>query len=180
MGTISDERRKFYLEYIRKIITKRPAATIKEIGECLIDNGLHLNKNTIDKYVKKIDGERTHRISHQLVKVVSTAQDGMNIRVAKLNEIIDNPMCEPMEKIAAMREWREETTKFIETLMNSGVLEKQLGKIKLEVGEISASDDMIDKGGRIMGATIQSDYKASNLSRAYRRGGSNNRTKTNK
>lgn len=135
MGKNSKERQKQYLEQVRALIVRKPSIGIFEMQEALDRKGLHLDKNTISKYAKKIFIERTKRLNYATLNyfLAGFADEVAQVKT-RLWNLASDPMTNPMVKNLALINIIKASDMLIDRMFDAGVFEKQLGKIKTESG----------------------------------------------
>lgn len=125
---ISKEMEKLYIARIRRLLIISPEVTIMAVA-----GKLKINKDYAHKLLKKIRGEKVNRYNFYTVNaVLADFEDKMAEAERTLWTIINNTMTTNKDKVAAIRELRNNNKDIIEAMFNAGVFEKQLGRLKTE------------------------------------------------
>lgn len=131
---LSQEKNKEILESVRREMVVNPSVTIFELQDVLNQHYHHaFDKNFIGKLKNKIHRERAYRVNKRTVNYeLALLEDTINETSKILWEIVNNPETSSREKISAIRELRSAKSAFLEAMLNAGVFEPQIGKIKQE------------------------------------------------
>ncbi|OHB23137.1 MAG: hypothetical protein A2939_01940 [Parcubacteria group bacterium RIFCSPLOWO2_01_FULL_48_18] len=129
---LSKEKTKEITEAVRREIVKNPDVTIFEVQHNLNLHYEHIfDKNFIGKLKNKIHGERSYRynqitVQYELAKFEDTIQELCN----PLWAILENPNASNRDVISATREIRSAKSMLLEAMFDSGIFERQLGRVK--------------------------------------------------
>jgi hypothetical protein len=142
----SKEQVERYKTRIREIMIPNPDATIDEIVEVLTKQGLPLHRNYVGKLRDKILNDETAILSKKNIQRVGRLANTLKQTGKKLWKIILSGDATNTEIINAIKELKQAEIDFIKVLQTipGTNLDKKPEEIILK-GEISASDDMIEK-----------------------------------
>jgi len=130
----SKEQQEYHIKMIRRVLVMNPNASIREIRETLQKQRkpLKLDKDYIHKLLKKIRKERAYRIDYYtLNKKLAEFEDKISESDLRLWSIVTNKNTTNMEKIAALREIRNNNKELFDKMFDAGVFERQLGKLNV-------------------------------------------------
>lgn len=129
---------------IRREMVKNPDITIFELQDILNQHYQHtFDKNFVGKLKNKIHRERANRLNKTIGYELACLEDTINEITAILWEIIVNPNTPNREKISAMRELRTARVMLLDAMFNSGIFERQLGRIKTDGKLTPEQEDII-------------------------------------
>ena len=140
------ERQREHMGRIRRVLVLKSDATIFEVKEALNTgkNPIDLDKDYVNKMIKKIKRERNKRFeSYTVGKVLAAFQDEVEELKKNLWLIINEKKASDKNKVAAIRELRNSSKDLFDKMFDSGVFEKKLGQVK--VGLFDYVQDKQDK-----------------------------------
>ena len=125
---VSKDKQKEYISRIRRLLAIDPDMTILKVAA-----KLEIDKDYAHKLINKVRKERVTRYEHYTIhKIVADFEDKMSASDKFLMDIIQNSRALHKDKVAALRELRNNNKELYEMFFNAGIFEKQLGKIKVE------------------------------------------------
>lgn len=131
------ERQKEHIARIRQVLVMKSNATILKIKKILeedFDDPLKLDKDYINRLVNKIRGERAKRIDYYtLNQKLAEFEDKLNESDLRLWAIVNEPFSDTKNKIAALREIRNNNKELFDKMFDAGVFKRKIGEI--EIGE---------------------------------------------
>lgn len=160
MPKYNNETERLFIERIRMLVVRNPRITIMETQKALEEHPrspVHLDKDYINKLLKKIRGERATRLNHYTLGVVLAEFEDESREIKKrlwsiildvgekneVGEYIRRPPA-PITVVAAIRELRETSKVLFDKMFDAGVFARQLGQLKLE-GKLSDADELLLK-----------------------------------
>ena len=136
MPSYGKDRERYYISRIRALMVRKPDISIKEIQQTLMAHPvdpLKLHQDYINKLRKKILVERTKRLDTYTVRVhLAELEDETLDLKQRLWSIIQSKHTDAKDKIKAIKELRDSSHKLFDAMMDAGVFERQLGKLKTE------------------------------------------------
>jgi hypothetical protein len=143
MPKISTARRQYYKSKIRSIIAQNPQVSQVALGRMLKENnGLELDRKYLGSLLKDIQRERIKRLDTLTLNyALSSFQDVLTEIVAKAWEIVNDPMTERLEVLAALREIRAAHDDVFEKLFDAGVFERKLGTLDATIRNTPLPED---------------------------------------
>lgn len=131
----SEESKQYHISQIRRILVMKPDASIRETQEILTaqKRPLDLDKDYVNKLINKIRKERTRRADRYLIsEKLALIEDKLDESDWILWRMVNSSSSNNSERISALREIRQNNTKMLEILINSGLFEKQTQPKTLE------------------------------------------------
>jgi hypothetical protein len=128
------ERQKEHISAIRRVLVIKPESSILGIKEALLKRKkpLKLDKDYINKMVRKIRAERSQRLDRYTInKTLAGFQDEINELKNRLWRIIITPETSERDKISAIKELRNSSIGLFDKMFESGVFEKKLGELNV-------------------------------------------------
>ena len=142
MPSISQEKKQYYKSKIRSIIAQSPTISQVALRERLAADGLTLDRWYVAGLLKDIQAERTKRLNRATLNyALASFQDVMTEIVAKAWEIVNDPMSERGEVLAALREIRAAHNDVFTKLFDAGVFERHLGTIDATIRNTPLPDE---------------------------------------
>ena len=124
MPKYSKEHEKEFIAKIHQVLVYNPNASILTIQKFLSANGTALDKDYINRLLKKIRGERANRYSHQMEKmVVAKIEDLTNYLNTKLLKI-EQSTSNDMVKIMAIRQINIQILNLFKIQRDAGVFKE--------------------------------------------------------
>lgn len=137
MPAYSKEKEREFIGKIRIILVKKPDATIFQVQEILAKNKVKLDKNYVSKLIRKITQERANRYNNIAAKdAIAKFEDFIKTWEKELQDIINNPQSQKV-KIAAIKQIIWQYERLLNMQFDAGVFERQLGKMKNEITNVS-------------------------------------------
>lgn len=129
MPKYSEELRQWHTTRIRNILVRYPSATILQIQDTLSKHAtepLSLNKDYINKLVRKIRTEKIHRMDRRMVThYLAEFEDKVRQIEAECWAILSDAKTEPGDRVKALKEIREANISLFDKMFDSGVFEKK-------------------------------------------------------
>ena len=148
---LSDETRKYHESLVRKALVRKTDMPLWEIQKHVEKTlGRTLSKDYVNKIRGKIIRRRAHMQSSNLVALLSEKKERLDEVANVLWEIVKHPSPTKdgaMAKIRALQELREWHNDYLQTLFDSGVFERELGRIKGD--NVSIVVDLVKLGREI-------------------------------
>ena len=144
----SKERQQEHISQIRRILVVKPEASILDIKESLSKqrSPLDLDKDYINKLVKKMRKERASRLDYYTInKVLAEFQDEVEELKKRLWIIIANPGSSERNKIAAIRELRTSSKDLFDKMFDAGVFKRKLGEVQIGKSLSKEEQDLISR-----------------------------------
>jgi hypothetical protein len=142
MPKISTERRQYYKSKIRSVIVQSPQISQVALAERLKGDGLELDRKYLGSLLNDIHVERVKRLNTLTLNyALSAFQDVMTEIVSKAWEIVNDPMSERGEVLAALREIRAAHDDVFEKLFDAGVFERKLGTLDATIRNTPLPDE---------------------------------------
>ncbi len=142
MPELSPKTKQYHKQRVRSLMVQQPMITIVGMQKHLDVDGLHLDRGYIASLVRAIQTERIKRAdTWTLNYALSAFQDTMTEIVAKAWEIVNDPMAERLERLAALREIRAANNDVFTKLFDAGVFERKLGTIDATIRSTPLSDE---------------------------------------
>ncbi len=122
-----------YMSKIRRLMIIDSDMSAVEMQRQLEENGLHLDREYIGRLRDKIWRERSQKLNyHTLQKALSMFIDAMGENARMSWEIALSNISTRKEKLMALREIRAAHRDAFDKLFESGVFERQLGRLKTD------------------------------------------------
>src|SRR3972149_1769275 len=135
MAKYSKETTRYHLERIRALVVRNPKLTIFEIKAALekMPEKYNFDKDYIHRLLRKINGDRAYRLNYYTVNEwLARYEDEIQELKKKLWAVTQSPAAKPGEKVLAIRELRASSSDLFDKLFDSGVFERNLGRLKIE------------------------------------------------
>jgi len=142
MPRISQEHKQYYKSRIRSILAQDHQITQRALQERLKRDGLELDRQYLAALLNSIYAERTKRLDTvTLTTALASFQDVMTEIVRHAWEIVNDPMAERNEVLAALREIRAAHNDVFEKLFDAGVFERKLGELNMNIRNVPLEDE---------------------------------------
>ena len=137
MPAYSKEKEGEFIGQIRMIIVQKPDIHILQIQKALKDGGISLDKNYINKLIKKIRGERANRYNNAAANVaIAKFEDFVKLMSQELMKIVKTPDDQHV-KVKAIKQLVEQYKDVLNLQFDMGVFERQIGKVKSDITNIA-------------------------------------------
>lgn len=137
MPKYSEELRQWHTTRIRNILVRFPSATILQVQDTLHKHPsepLYLNKDYINKLIRKIRTEKIKRMDYRLLNThLAEFEDKVRQIEQECWAILSNATTEPGDRVRALKEIREANMALFDKMFDAGVFEKK--------GELKPADD---------------------------------------
>lgn len=121
MPALSAKTKHYYRERVRSVLVQHPMISGEGIRKHLEAQGLIIDRHYINKLVKEIHAERAKRADTWVLNfALASFQDAMAEIVERAWEIVNDPLADRFEKLAAMREIRATHNDVFEKLFDAG------------------------------------------------------------
>ena len=120
---------------VRSLMVRQPTITIEGMRRHLAAQDLPLDRGYIASLVKAIQTERIRRADTWTLNLALTSfQDVMTEIVERACEIVNDPMAERSDRLAALREIRAAHNEVFGKPFDAGVFERKLGTLGMAAG----------------------------------------------
>ena len=139
MPKYSKERNDEHSSLVRRILIRKPEISVMETKDAIKRaTGLELNKDYVHKMIKEILEERTKRYNNYTKSLaIAKYEDFIKDLDSVLYKIKDDKGSSNGEKIQAVRTLVENQRSIMNMLMDMGILERDLGRIKADVVDVA-------------------------------------------
>lgn len=142
MPSIAREKQQFYKARIRSLLAVDHQMTNEEVGRKLAAENIELDRGFLRKLINEVYRERTIRADHKTLSAALAAfEDTMTEIVRRAWEIVEDPMSERNEVLAALREIRSAHNDVFQKLFDAGVFNRKLGTIEAMVRNAPLPDE---------------------------------------
>jgi hypothetical protein len=142
MPELSPKTKQYHKERVRSLVVQQPHVSIVGMQKHLAAQSLPLDRHYIASLVRQIQTERVKRAeTWTLNTALSAFQDTMTEIVSKAWEIVNDPMAERLERLAALREIRAANNDVFTKLFDAGVFERKLGTIDATIRNSPLPED---------------------------------------
>lgn len=141
MGAYSDDKQQLHKSRVRDILIINPTLSAegiqRELQYSFIDP-LRLDRGYVEKIMKKVKAERIHRIDRADVKVrLAEMEDTYRAVRKQMWNILNDEELNMVKggigaRVTAARVIIESEKSFLESQLNAGVFERQLGTVNIE------------------------------------------------
>ncbi|MBI4160052.1 hypothetical protein HY504_02705 [Candidatus Wolfebacteria bacterium] len=136
MPAFKKETTDYHQERVRDILILKPNASARSIAEALASdpkNPLPLHRLYIGKLIRKIEGERRHRLDNaKVTKYLAIIEDETQSVKEQLWGILLDNAADSKARVMAARGIIEAGNKLLELQMNAGIFERELGTVRVE------------------------------------------------
>ncbi len=154
MPAYGKEKEQEFISMIRLLMVRHSDITVLKMTDALKQNGYQLNKDYVNKLMRKVRVERAHRIDTQsLSKEIAKFEDLVKALANELWKIIlDKSRVENgvaikgathYDKTMAIKTLIDSYQKLFDKKFDAGIFEKQLGKLKAETKLSQEDEDLI-------------------------------------
>ena len=152
MPRYSKEHEQEFIGKIKQVLVVNPNATILSIQKNLRNNNIELDKDYINKLLKKIRGERAHRYTNEAVgAAVAKFEDYISYFNSKLLKI-EQATSNEMVKIMAIRQFINQNKDLLKMQLDVGVFEENNKNNGKEISNIPEILRIIDNAERQKGS----------------------------
>lgn len=140
----TDERKQEHMDRIRRVLVLKSNATIREVKEALStgQNPITLDKDYVNKLIRKIKRERNKRYSNYTInKVLAGFEDEVDELKKNLWLIINGKGSSDKNKVAAIKELRNSSIGLFDKMFDSGVFEKKIGEVRIGLFDYTKQDE---------------------------------------
>ncbi|HOM27125.1 MAG TPA: hypothetical protein PKV21_06430 [bacterium] len=144
----SEERQQEHIRRIRRVLVMKPNASILDIQKELEKSKvpIHLNKDYINRLLRKIRKERIKRMDYYTInKVLAEFQDEIEELKRRLWIIIKDKDSSKKDKILAIKELRTSSNDLFDKMFDAGIFERKLGQLEIENSLSEEERDLIKK-----------------------------------
>jgi len=113
---------------VRRLLVLKPELTIMDLCAQMT-----ISKDYAAQLLKKVRKEKIHRYQNYTInKILANIEDVLNESDKHLWSIVNSATASNKDRIAALREIRNNNKELFEKMFDSGIFERQLGKLKTE------------------------------------------------
>jgi hypothetical protein len=142
MPELSPKTKQYHKQRVRSLMVQQPTITIEGMRRHLAAQDLSLDRNYIASLVKQIQTERIKRAdTWTLNMALASFQDVMLEIVERAWDIVNDPMAERSDVLAALREIRAAHDDVFTKLFDAGVFERKLGTIDATIRNTPLPED---------------------------------------
>jgi hypothetical protein len=139
MGKYSEKKHNENIALVKRLMIRKPDISVRETKVALEKIGRTLNKDYINKLISITVAERTKRYDkHTKTIAVAKYEDFVRDLDATLYTIKDSETASNRDKIFAIRSLVENQKSIMNMLMDMGILERDLGRLRADVYDVAA------------------------------------------
>lgn len=135
MPRYTKEKQTYHLALIRRFLVQNPNITALEIVDKLDSGGkpIKLHREYVGKLMKKVHKEQYHKVDNYVLnKFLAKYTERIEELDRYLWAVLNSDITTASEKVAAIRELRNNANDVYERLANAGIFTKQLGEVTLK------------------------------------------------
>jgi len=139
MSKYNEAEQKEHQALVKRLMIRKPQIGSTEVKSALEKVGITLDRDYVRKLSKQVVEERTKRYEkHTKAIAVARYEDFVRDLDATLYTIKDDKKASNRDKIFAIRTLVENQKSIMNMLMDMGILERDLGKLKAEIVDVAA------------------------------------------
>jgi hypothetical protein len=139
MSKYSDKKHNENISLVKRLMIRKPDISVRETKVALENIGREFDKDYIHKLIGIVIEERTKRYDkHTKTIAVAKYEDFVRDLDATLYAIKDSKKASNRDKIFAIRSLVENQKSIMNMLMDMGILERDLGKLRADVYDVAA------------------------------------------
>lgn len=161
MARYGKEKIQEQISQIRRILVIKPDSTIPDVQGALArqKKPLKLDKDYVNKLIKKIRKERIYRLDRYTInKVLAEFQDEVEELKKRLWVIINSSDSSHRDRVSAVKELRNSSKELFDKMFDAGVFTKKIGEMEVK-GKLDTKDiNVISKALKYAGVSVTREH----------------------